>query len=51
MNLFWKVHFYVLIWYGFTNFADTSYTHIVCIVCIVSYSTVSKRPYWLQCLL
>jgi len=47
MNVCWKLHIWVLIWCGFTNFANTSYTHIVCFVCIVSRCTVSKRPYWL----
>jgi len=35
MNICWKLHFFVLIWCGCTNFANTSYTHIVCFVCIV----------------
>jgi len=45
-----EVHFCVLIWCRFTNVTNTSYTHSVCILCIVFQSTVSKRPYWLQCL-
>jgi len=30
---------------------NTTYAYIVCTVCIVSWSTGSKRPYWMQCLL
>jgi len=30
----WKEHFHELIWCGFTNFANTGYTYIVCIAAL-----------------